>query len=147
MPPRNRSKDLVAIQFLMQRFAALADTAEDIDRYLEMVTDNAQFSYEPVPSIGWPGATYSGREAIRKGVVQRRADGIQGPGTKTLHIVSDVTVDFDGEDSARVYAAWHYWGIDEAGPKCLSMGQYENMVTRESGHWRIARRVSRVLSR
>ncbi|WP_375385272.1 nuclear transport factor 2 family protein [uncultured Microbacterium sp.] len=140
-----RADDLVAIQLLIQRFAALTDIAEDIGPYLDMVTEDAVFSYEPVAAIGWAGATYRGRDEIRAGVEQRRADGIQGPGTRTVHIVSDITIDLDDDDSARVYAVWQFWGVNDAGPACLSIGQYENVVRREDGVWRLARRASRVL--
>ena len=58
----------MAIQLLLQRFAAYADTATDNEAYLALVTDDAEFSYAPVPSIEWQGETHTCRDAIRQGV-------------------------------------------------------------------------------
>jgi 3-phenylpropionate/cinnamic acid dioxygenase small subunit len=128
------------IQQLLQRIAAAADTATDIQDYLDLLTDDAVFDFAPVAAIGLAANRYTGHREIREGVIDRRRAGVQGPGTNTLHIVSDVVVDQVSDDTAAVYAAWHYLGIRDSVPALLAMGTYRNTVRRVGGRWLLSRR-------
>jgi 3-phenylpropionate/cinnamic acid dioxygenase small subunit len=132
--------DVVEIQHLLYRIAATADTADDIEDYLDLLTPDAVFDFAEVPAIGLGAHHYQGRDELREGVLSRRAAGVQGPGTNTLHIVSDVAVEASAPAFARVHAAWQYFGLRDTAPALLTMGIYRNEVRRMDGRWLLARR-------
>jgi 3-phenylpropionate/cinnamic acid dioxygenase small subunit len=133
--------DFAEIHHLINRIAATADTADDIQDYLDLVAPDAVFDFAPVPSVGLEAQRYSGHAEIRAGVVARREAGMQGPGSGTLHIVSDVAVESVRGDEAAVHAAWQYLGLRDGVPALLSMGTYANTVRRHEGRWLLAERV------
>ncbi|MCZ4314860.1 nuclear transport factor 2 family protein [Comamonadaceae bacterium G21597-S1] len=81
-----------------------------------------------------------GREAYAKTL-----EGIGSYFVCTSHHVSNVVVDFDGDDQARVRAvvyAWHRYTRER--PDSHVYGQYHDIVVREAGVWRFKRRELRV---
>jgi 3-phenylpropionate/cinnamic acid dioxygenase small subunit len=133
--------DVIEIHQLMNRIAATADTALDIQDYLDLLVPDAVFDFAPVPSVGLAAQRLSGHAEIRAGVVQRREAGMQGPGSHTLHVVSDVAVESIDGNEATVHVAWQYLGMRDGTPTLLSMGTYANAVRRYEGRWLLAERV------
>ncbi len=141
MPDSVDHADLIEIHHLMNRIAATADTAVDVRDYLDLLTPDAVFDFAPVPSVGLEAHRYSGHAEIRAGVIARREAGMQGPGSRTLHIVSDIAVESMRGDEASVHAAWQYLGLRDGTPALLSMGTYANTVRRYKGRWLLSQRV------
>ena len=86
---------------------------------------------------------YRGRTEVRDGAEQRRAVGMQGPGTHTLHLISTIAVEFDVDapDVARATAYWTYYTGTNTTPTLNSMGKYDNILRRTDDGWRLAHRV------
>lgn len=137
--------DVVEIEQLIFRIAATADLADDLQDYLDNLTDDVVFDFAPVEAVGLPAYTYTGHAEVLAGAQQRRAAGVQGPGSGTIHSVGDVVVRFVDESSARVHAAWQYFGRRDGQPAIIAMGFYDNAVRRVGGRWLLARRTVTVL--
>jgi uncharacterized protein (TIGR02246 family) len=134
--------DVVEIHDLIARVAHAVDNG-DVDAYAECFTEAAQWRTEASVILGMPASVVDGRDAIVEGMQQRQRDGIQGPGTQSRHIVSTVSVTFDGADDARVIAYWQYVTRTLQGPVLSAVGAYDNHVRREPDGWRIAVRILR----
>ena len=59
--------DLVEIEQLLNRIAATADLAEDLQDYLDNLTDDVVFEFAPVPAVGLDGYVYTGHEEVLGG--------------------------------------------------------------------------------
>lgn len=132
--------DILEIQQLIARIAATADLAENLDDYLANFTDDVVFDFAPVPALDLAGHVYSGLDAVRAGALERRSAGVQGPGSRTMHVVSDLVVTPSGADAAEVHVAWQYFGLRDGLPAVLALGFYRNLVRRVDGRWLLARR-------
>jgi hypothetical protein len=141
MPEPVDPADVLEIQHLMNRIAATADTAVDVQDYLDLLTTDAVFDFAAVPAVGMAAHRYTGHAEIRAGVIERRESHMQGPGSGTLHIVSDVAVQSVDGDEATVHAAWQYLGMREGVPALLSMGTYANTIRHHEGRWLLTGRV------
>jgi 3-phenylpropionate/cinnamic acid dioxygenase small subunit len=131
--------DQLAIRDLIARVAQLADLGT-LDEYSACFTADA--TWQPPASAAVPlrGGTRSGVADIRAGVTERRADGVQGPGSHTQHVVSTVSVALDGPDRAHSRAYWRYYAGTDQTPRLLSMGYYDDELARTDEGWRIASR-------
>ena len=138
--------DAVEIQQLLHRVASTADLALDLVDYEELLTVDVVFVFDAVPSIGLEAVTYTGRAAAMEGVRSRRAAGVQGPGSGTMHIVNDVVVTPESADRASASAAWQYLITGASGPQIAAFGSYRNRVRRTAGRWLLERREVTVLS-
>ena len=145
MPRLTDTADVVEIEQLLARIAATADLAADLQDYLDNLTADVVFEFAPVPAVGLAGYTYTGHAEVLAGAQNRRASGIQGPGSRTIHVISDIVADSEGPDAARVHAAWQYLGVRDDRPALISIGFYDNLVRRENGRWLLAHRRVTVL--
>lgn len=80
------------IRSTLARIAHLADTGS-VEDYVEQFTREAEWNMPANPDRGIPAQVRRGREEIAAGVVERRAAGIQGPGTFTRHVTTAIAVD------------------------------------------------------
>jgi 3-phenylpropionate/cinnamic acid dioxygenase small subunit len=137
-----RLADELEIRNLVAEISQLADTAADdeLDRYLALFTEDATWA---VLSDG-PGLNAQerkGHQEILEGVRERRAAGIQGPGTHTRHVVSTVVVTFERSDKALVRCYWQYYrDASSDAPVLALMGEYRNTFVRTPQGWKLARR-------
>lgn len=137
--------DVVEIEQLMARIAATADLAIELQDYLDNLTEDVVFEFAAVPAVGLDAHSYAGHAAVLAGVEERRASGVQGPGSRAIHVVADVVVTAEGTESARVHAAWQYYGFVDERPAILAMGFYDNAVRKVDGRWLLSRRRVTVL--
>jgi uncharacterized protein (TIGR02246 family) len=130
-----RIADELEIRDMVARVAHLTDTAEELDEYMALYTEDATWGPQP-------GAfdSTTGHAAIEAGVRERRAAGIQGPGTNTQHVVNTTSVRFDGPDTAKVRAYWQYYGDVATAPKLLRVGTYDLVVVRTADGWKFHER-------
>jgi uncharacterized protein (TIGR02246 family) len=133
-----RVADELEIRNLVARVAHLSDTGE-LDEYRDIYTDDAVWTERAGPQASFPAAR--GYDEIMAGVRDRRAAGIQGPGSNTQHVVNTITVRFSGPDEAVVRAYWQYYGNLDTKPALLRVGTYDYLVRRTAGGWRFQERV------
>src|SRR5437868_256511 len=90
----------IEIHSVLAHLAHLADDGEVSD-YLENFAVDAVWETPANPRTGMPEQRRTGRAEIGEGVRARRADGIQGPGTGTRHVITTIAVRPTGPDSAE----------------------------------------------
>lgn len=128
-----RTGDELAIRNVIARLAHLADDAPGLDEYLELFTEDATWDL--------PGAARTGRPDIAVGAVERRAEGLSGPGSGTKHVISTVAVRADGSDVATATSYFEYYADTTTEPRVTHIGRYDDTFVRESGGWKLQRRV------
>jgi len=137
-----RVADELEIRNLIARLSQLADTATDdeLDDYLDLFTEDATWAVL-ADNNALSTQERRGRVEILEGARERRAEGIQGPGTHTRHVVSTIVVAFENDDTAHARCYWHYYTDCSSGAPILAlMGEYRNTVVRTVQGWKLARR-------
>jgi len=137
-----RLADELEIRNLVGELTQLADTVSDdeLDRYLALFTKDATWAVlADGPSLG--AQERKGHQEILEGVRERRAAGIQGPGTDTRHVVSTMVVSFETPDRAFVRCYWQYFTNTSSNAPVLGlMGEYRNTFVRTPQGWKLSRR-------
>ena len=136
---QNHVADELAIRNLVAAVAQLADNGT-IDDYIAVFTDDAVWEMPDNPVVGVAGSTRVGHDEIRAGVVERRAAGVQGPGSNALHVISTTRISIDGDDEATGHVYWQFFGDTVSTPTLRSMGQYHDTYRRTTSGWKLARR-------
>jgi uncharacterized protein (TIGR02246 family) len=131
--------DELAIRDLLARVAQTCDSGT-LEEYLSLFTEDASFDMPDNPQVGIRASRRAGRPELAAGVRERRALGVQGPGTATIHVVTTVTVERTGADTASASSYWMYYVRCDGAPELRSMGHYADDVRRTDDGWRIARR-------
>jgi uncharacterized protein (TIGR02246 family) len=127
-----------AIRSLLARLAHLADSG-DLDEYLSLFTEDAAWVVPAIPQTGVAASERRGTEAIAAGVRERRAAGVQGPGSATMHVVTTIAVDVVGDD-ATAASTWVFLGDTTTAPRIQAVGRYRDTLRRTPAGWRLARR-------
>lgn len=91
------------------------------------------------PAIGVPVQERIGIAAIRAGAAERRAAGVQGPGSAARHVVGVTSVDVDG-DTATALSYFRFYLSTTGDPRLVSMGTYRDVFRRVDHRWRLASR-------
>ncbi|WP_246098309.1 nuclear transport factor 2 family protein [Rhodococcus spelaei] len=136
----NATDPVSEIQSLLARLAHLADDGT-VEEYLSNFTADAVWQSSANPATGMAAQSRVGVAEIEAGVRARRASGIQGPGTATRHVLSTVAVTASGGDEATATAYWTFYVETTSAPRLSSVGRYDDVLRREHGSWRLARRV------
>lgn len=132
--------DDAAIRTLLARVAHFADWQDDLERYLDLFTDDAVWEFPGDRRQQVEPTFVQGRDAIRADRLGRRRTGFQGPGTDTHHLVTTVAVDVDG-DQATADSYWLFVGDTSTAPAIRSIGRYHDRLRRTAAGWRLAHRV------
>jgi 3-phenylpropionate/cinnamic acid dioxygenase small subunit len=127
------------IRSVLARIAQLADTG-DLDEYVTLFADDAVWAMPENPSMGMPASEKRGIADIRAGAEQRRADGVQGPGTQTRHVLTTTAVDVEGDDRATARSYFMFFGSTGSQPVLRNMGQYDDVLVRGQRGWQLAHR-------
>jgi 3-phenylpropionate/cinnamic acid dioxygenase small subunit len=125
----NRLLDERAIERLLFDYAYFLDMNMP-DKMAALFVDDCEVSYAP----------NFGAEGIDE--YKKTLDGIGTFFVATTHHVSNVCIDFDGDDEARVRAvvlAIHRYTRER--PDGFLYGQYDDVVVKTDGHWRFRKRV------
>lgn len=122
--------------------AALAQFADigTVDEYVGLFTDDGVWEMPANPANGVPASNRTGRAEIAAGVHDRRAAGVQGPGSATRHVVSTIRVMLESPDEAEAVVYFQYFADTTTAPRLLSVGHYEDKFRRTAEGWRLARR-------
>ncbi len=127
------------IRNVLARIAQLADTGA-VDDYLAQFTDDAEWEMPDNPRLGLAGSVRRGRAEIAAGVRERRAAGVQGPGSETMHVITTTSVQFDGADAVHAHTYFLYYATASTAPTLRNMGQYHDTMRRTDHGWKLARR-------
>ncbi|QCQ92577.1 nuclear transport factor 2 family protein [Rhodococcus sp. SGAir0479] len=127
------------IQDLLSRIAQLADDGT-VEEYLEHFTADAVWESQPNPVTGMAAQQRRGIAVIEEGVRERRAGGIQGPGTASRHVITTVAVSLDSETEASSTAYWLFFRDTTTQPKLAGVGRYDDTHRYEDGRWKLAHR-------
>jgi 3-phenylpropionate/cinnamic acid dioxygenase small subunit len=140
-PPltERRADDELEIRNLVAALAQEADTGT-VDDYVALFLEDAVWDMPANPVVGVPASKRVGRDDIRAGVVERRAAGLQGPGSGALHVIATVRVFVGSGDEATGRAYWLFYGDTASTPVLRSMGQYHDTYRRTGAGWRLAQR-------
>ena len=122
--------DQFAVRNLVARLSLNADVG-DIDAYMSSFATDAEWNM--------PGSPVRGYDAIRAGLIERRATGAVGPGSNTRHMVSTVIVDVDG-DTAMSESTFQYFSDTNTNPTLRLVGAYRDVFVRTSAGWRLSKR-------
>ena len=129
----------IEIRNLIARVQQMVDMGE-VDEYLDLFVDDAVWVQPGDPGRGRAPDERRGRADIRAGVEERRAAGIQGPGTDTRHLSSTVSVQLEGVDDAVVTSYFQYYTDTSTHPTLGVMGWYRHAVRRTPHGWKVVRR-------
>ena len=119
------------IRNVIARLAHLADSG-DLDEYITLFTDDAVWSM--------PTNTRRGRDDILAGAHERRATGMQGPGTHTRHVNTTLWVRIEGPDDAVAGSYYLFLADCDTTPTIRSTGRYEDRFRRTPDGWKLAHR-------
>jgi ketosteroid isomerase-like protein len=111
-----------------------------VEEYLDLFTDDAVWVTPGDPATGLPADERAGKESIRTGVEERRAAGIQGPGTNTRHLSTTLAVHHDGGDTALTTSYFQYYTDTTTTPTLRAIGGYHHTAVRTPAGWKIRRR-------
>ena len=127
------------IRNVLARIAQLADTG-DLDEYLTLFTEDAVWGMPDNPSIGMLANERRGHGEIRAGAEERRASGLQGPGTNTRHVLTTTAVHLESETRATVRSYFLFFASTTTEPVLRTMGQYDDVLVRGEHGWQLAHR-------
>jgi len=127
------------IRTVLARIAQLADTG-DLDEYVTLFADDAVWAMPDNPSLGMPASEKRGIDEIRAGAEQRRADGVQGPGTQTRHVLTTTAVFVESDERASARSYFMFYGSTAQQPVLRNMGQYDDVLVRGERGWLLAHR-------
>ena len=82
----------------------------------------------------------NGHAEILEGARERRASGVSGPGSHTLHVLTTSAIQLDGEN-ATSRSVFHYYTNTDATPVLLIIGVYQDSFRRTAQGWKLSGRV------
>ena len=127
------------IRTVLARIAQLADTG-DLDEYVTLFTDDAVWAMPDNPSLGMAASEKVGIGEIRAGAEERRAGGVQGPGTDTRHVLTTTAVFVESDTRATARSYFMFFASTTSQPVLRNMGQYDDVLVRGERGWQLAHR-------
>ena len=127
------------IRTLLARIAQLADTG-DLEEYLTMFTEDAVWGMPDNPAVGMTANEKKGHAEILAGAQERRASGLQGPGTESRHVLTTIAIDVESDDRATARSYFMFFGSTSTTPTLRTMGQYDDVLVKGERGWQLARR-------
>jgi len=127
------------IRTVLARIAQLADTG-DLDEYLTLFTEDAVWGMPDNPAVGMTANEKKGHAEILAGAQERRASGLQGPGTESRHVLTTIAIDVESEDRATARSYFMFFGSTSTTPTLRTMGQYDDVLVKGERGWQLARR-------
>ena len=127
------------IRTLLARIAQLADTG-DLEEYLTLFTEDAVWGMPDNPAVGMTANEKKGHAEILAGAQERRASGLQGPGTESRHVLTTIAIDVESDDRATARSYFLFFGSTSTTPTLRTMGQYDDVLVKGERGWQLARR-------
>jgi hypothetical protein len=130
--PALAAADELAVRSLIVRLAQYADGLGTVDEYAELFTVDARWLM--------PGSPRIGREDIRAGSIERRAEGGVGPGSNSRHMIAGTAMSFTSPDEAVADSYWMFFVNTDTQAELRLVGHYRDTAVRTAEGWRIAQR-------
>jgi 3-phenylpropionate/cinnamic acid dioxygenase small subunit len=127
------------IRTVLARIAQLADTG-DLEEYLTLFTEDAVWGMPDNPAVGMTANEKKGHAEILAGAQERRASGLQGPGTESRHVLTTIAIDVESEDRATARSYFMFFDSTSTTPALRTMGQYDDVLVKGERGWQLARR-------
>lgn len=127
------------IRNLVAALAQLADTGE-VDAYVALFTQDAVWQMPANPLTQLDASTRTGHDAIAEGVHERRAAGLQGPGSGSMHVITTLRVEVVDDNEAVGHAYWLFYTDTRTSPVLGGIGQYHDRYLRTAAGWKLAHR-------
>jgi 3-phenylpropionate/cinnamic acid dioxygenase small subunit len=127
------------IRTLLARIAQLADTG-DLDEYITLFTGDAVWAMPENPLLGMAANSRQGHEEILAGARERRASGLQGPGTYTRHVLTTLAIEMIDDTHANARSYFLFFGETSSAPTVRTMGQYDDVLVKGEHGWQLAHR-------
>ena len=127
------------IRTVLARIAQLADTG-DLEEYLTLFTEDAVWGMPDNPAVGMTANEKKGHAEILAGAQERRASGLQGPGTESRHVLTTIAIDVESDDRATARSYFMFFGSTSTTPTLRTMGQYDDVLVKGERGWQLARR-------
>jgi 3-phenylpropionate/cinnamic acid dioxygenase small subunit len=127
------------IRTVLARIAQLADTG-DLEEYLTLFTEDAVWGMTDNPAVGMTANEKKGHAEILAGAQERRASGLQGPGTDSRHVLTTIAVNVESEDRATVRSYFMFFASTSTTPTLRTMGQYDDVLVKGEHGWQLAHR-------
>jgi len=131
---------------ITDRIARIAQTADHgtIEDYLRQFTPDAVWQMPAGPTGLIPGQSRRGHAEIAEGVLARRQDGVQGPGSGTRHVVGTSVVEAGSDpDSATAVSYFRFYTGTDRTPTLAGIGVYHDEFRRVGERWLLsARRIA-----
>ncbi|MGW0176762.1 nuclear transport factor 2 family protein [Rhodococcus sp. NPDC003322] len=139
----NDIEQAAQITLVASLYARLAQAADfgTLEEYGALLAEDVVWEYPGVEANNLPAQVRRGRGDALTGARERRESGLQGPGTGTLHVVTNISVtpNADGE-SATSMAYWHFVTGLPGTPAIRSSGVYRDRFVRTPQGWVLAHR-------
>ena len=134
----NRIEAELDIRHLIAALAVQADNGA-IDDYVALFTEDAVWEMPANPATGLAAGYRKGRADIAQGVHERRAAGVQGPDSGTMHSISTQQIDVSGDEaSGHIY--YQFFGKRDGAAVMLTLGQYHDRYRHTTDGWKLAHR-------
>jgi 3-phenylpropionate/cinnamic acid dioxygenase small subunit len=130
------------IRNALVRLAHLADGG-GADAYLDLLTDDVVWSMPANPAVGLAASERRGHDEIRRGITERTAAGLQGPGSGTMHLVTTSWVRVDDDAHATAHSNFMFLANCSTAPEVKNVGRYDDSFRRTADGWKLARRIIR----
>ena len=127
------------IRTVLARIAQLADTG-DLEEYLTLFTEDAVWGMPDNPAVGMTANEKKGHAEILAGAQERRASGLQGPGTESRHVLTTIAIDVESEERATARSYFMFFDSTSTTPTLRTMGQYDDVLVKGERGWQLARR-------
>ncbi|MGN5235952.1 nuclear transport factor 2 family protein [Rhodococcus sp. SJ-3] len=129
------------ITVVTNAISCLAQAADfgTLEEYGSLLSADIVWEFPGGGGSGLVAQVRRGREDALAGARERRADGVQGPGTGTMHVITNVSVDPAGDDATSM-AYWHFVTGVGGTPVIRSSGVYRDRFVRTASGWQLTHR-------
>jgi 3-phenylpropionate/cinnamic acid dioxygenase small subunit len=129
------------IRNVLARLAQFADSGQ-IDEYLHLFTEDAEWDMPDNARTGLPGAALRGRAAIAEGANQRRAAAEKTPETSQMHFVATTAVEVTDPEAEGTAISYFQFVVSDATESHVRvLGTYHDTMRNVGGEWKLARRM------
>jgi SnoaL-like domain len=126
------------ITSLLGQIAYAADFGT-LDEYARLLADDVIWELPDAPVVNLAAQQRRGIDEVLRGARERRESGLQGPGTGTMHVVTNISV-MPGEGEVRSIAYWHFLAGLGTDPKLIQSGTYHDHFVQGSRGWMLSHR-------
>jgi hypothetical protein len=136
-----RAVDELEIRNLICRVAQLADECpvENLSEYIANFTEDATWEFRPAPGVVSPDRPRRGHADILQGAKERRAGGVQGPGTHNRHVITTTQVKISGDVATA--SSYMFWVKQAAKPELAFLVVLTDSCRRTVEGWKLSGRI------